>query len=267
MMAVQKYKLRLLAFTLDNGFISPTAFKNIHNVITATGVDHLTFRPSSTFLNALIKTSALEPIYNKKTLTRISSICNSCISIVNMTALKIALEKEIPFIIAGFTLGQIPANSIVYKNNYRFFEESRQPVLNRLRESVGPDVDNYLCISDRILDSSDSYPHNLNLLCLEDISEKDMINAIRKVGWSPPDDVDGCSSNCSLNGFNNFVHQKTFDYSPYELELSHLIKKGKLTRSEALQKITDQLKPEGIKAIMTELKIDSSDIEKLSEIY
>jgi hypothetical protein len=52
--------------------------------------------------------------------------------------------------------------------------------------------------------------------------------------------VDGCSSNCQLNTFNNYVHERRFGYSPYELELSHLIRKGLMTREEALEKIADQ---------------------------
>lgn len=111
-LTVEKYKLNVLSFTLDNGFISPTAFKNIEKVVSKLDVDQITYRPSFKFMKGLFKFSSLETIYNPKTLMRISANCNSCISIVNITALKYALEKEIPFILTGFTLGQIPSNTI-----------------------------------------------------------------------------------------------------------------------------------------------------------
>jgi len=261
--AVKKYGLKVLAFTLDNGFISPIAVENINRTVDNLGVDLITIKPAARFFTALTRISALEQIYAPKTLVRISAICNSCISLVNLNALKIALEKNIPFILAGFTLGQIPANSVIYKNNYYFFQESREKHLTKLREQLGDIVDDYFCLKDSILKKSQSFPHNINLLCLENPSEKEIIARIRKIGWMPPNDVDGCSSNCQLNGFNNFIHYKTQGYNPYELELSHLIRKGKISRDEALSKVKKQLEPATMHNIMERLDISLSDIDKL----
>lgn len=123
-LAVEKYGLKVLSFTLDNGFISPVAFSNIEKVVTALGVDHITYRPSYPFMKKLFRVSSLENLYTPASLTRISANCNSCISIVNMTALRYALEKDVPFILAGFTLGQIPANTIYYRNNYHSLKKA-----------------------------------------------------------------------------------------------------------------------------------------------
>lgn len=267
LIAVRKYGLKVLSFTLDNGFISPVALENINRVVDYLGVDQYTVRPSTIFFKSIIKASALNSIYNLKTLARISSVCNACISLVNITALKLALEKKIPLILAGFTLGQIPTNSIVYKNNYNFFQESREIALNKLRKQVGNSVDDYFCIKDSILKPTEAFPHNLNLLCIEDLSEEEIYDEIKSIGWNSPDDVDGCSSNCQLNSFNNLVHQKTFKYSPYELELSHLIRRGKLTREQALKKINDQIDKNILKSIMNRLEIKENDLENLSNIY
>lgn len=265
--AVEKYKLRVLSFTLDNGFLSPTAFKNIDRVVSSLGVDHYVFKPSSSFYNAVIKASTLNPVYSSKTLTRISSNCNSCISLVNMTALKIAFEKNIPMIIAGFTLGQIPANAIVYKNHYNFLEESRQKSLDELRKHVGEDIDKYYTIDKEKIPSLEYYPHNVNLLCVENITEEQIFKEVGEIGWVGPKDVDGCSSNCQLNSFNNMCHVKTFGYNPYELELSHMIRKGLLTRDEALRKISDQLTDSHISSIMNKLNVDEEMILNLPDIY
>jgi hypothetical protein len=255
-LAVEKYNLNVLSFTLDNGFISPVAFKNIEKVVSKLGIDHITYRPSYTFMKGLYRVSSIENIYNPKTLTRISANCNSCISIVNTTALKMALEKEVPFILAGFTLGQIPSNTIYYQNNYEFFEESRKPVLDKLKSHMGNDVSKYFEISDNLLKKSPEYPYNINLLCLEDITENQIVEKILPLGWVKPGDVDGCSTNCRINAFNNYVHTYKFGYSPYELELSHLIRKNLLTREEALEKLFDQPQDQ-INFAKAELKIDT----------
>jgi tRNA(Ile)-lysidine synthase TilS/MesJ len=96
MLAIMKYNLKVLSFTLDNGFISDTAFKNIEKVVRNLGVDHITYKPSYMFMKDLFRISSIENIYNPKSLTRVSSNCNSCISLLNITALRYALEKDIP---------------------------------------------------------------------------------------------------------------------------------------------------------------------------
>jgi len=239
-LAVEKYELKVLSFTLDNGFISPTAFKNIEKVVSKLGVDQITYRPSYKFMTRLFRLSSLETIYNPKTLIRISANCNSCISIVNITALKFSLEKEIPFILAGFTLGQIPANTIYYKYNYEFLRDSRKSILDKFKAELGDEVANYMEISASLLKKTTSSPYNINLLTLEDITENEIIEQILPLGWVKPMDVDGCSTNCMINAFNNHVHEKKYGYSPYELELSHLIRKKLITRENALEKIYDQ---------------------------
>ena len=259
-LAVEKYKLNVLSFTLDNGFISPVAFKNIEKVVSKLGVDQITYRPSYKFMKGLYRVSSIENIYNPKTLTRISANCNSCISIVNTTALKMSLEKEVPFILAGFTLGQIPSNTIYYQNNYEFFEESRKPILDKLKFHLGNDVSKYFEISDSLVKKSPDYPYNINLLCLEDITENEIVEKILPLGWVKPGDVDGCSTNCRLNSFNNYVHFYKFGYSPYELELSHLIRKNLLTREEALEKLFDQPEDQ-IDSVKAELKIDDDQLK------
>jgi hypothetical protein len=266
MLAVQKYGLRVLSFTLDNGYISPTAFDNINRVVNHLGVDQITFKPSIKDMNAIIRASALHEIYNAKTLTRISSVCNSCISIVNMTALKIAVEKKIPLILAGFTLGQIPVNGIIYQNNYEFLKESREAPLAKLREKAGDCIDRYFTLSDSAVKSITAYPNTLNLLCVETLNEKEIIAEVSKIGWVAPTDVDGCSSNCKLNSFNNMMHTKTHGYNPYELELSRLIRKGLMTREEGLMKINDQPVKEQ-REVMEALGITDQDMAHVSQLY
>jgi len=239
-LAVEKYKLKVLSFTLDNGFISDTAFKNIENVVSNLGVDSIIYRPSLKFMKDLFRLCSVETIYNPKTLIRISANCNACISIVNTMALKFALEKEIPIILAGFTLGQIPSNTIYYKNNYEFFRESRQVILDKFKSKLGTDVEKYMEIPESLLKRSNSSPYSINILTLENITESEIIEQILPLGWIKPENLDGCSTNCIINAFNNHIHIKKYGYSPYELELSHLIRNKLLTREEALEKLYDQ---------------------------
>lgn len=239
-LAVEKYGLKVLAFTLDNGFLSNLAVENIHRIVESLGVDLQFFRPSKGVYKNIIKTSLTQNLYPRSTARRISSGCQSCISIVNNIALKMAMEKEIPLVLAGFTLGQIPVNSIYYQNDYNFLAESRKKPLEILQKEVGDGVLPYLTIPQNTVNRVRMYPYTVNLLVMEEKSEAEIIKEISTLGWVQPKDVDGCSSNCRLNVANNHVHKQKYGFNPYELELSHLIRAGQLTREEALAKINDQ---------------------------
>lgn len=257
--AVKTYGLRVLAFTLDNGFISETAFRNMHRVLDTLGVDHIQMRPSKENFKKIVKACVLKEIYPPRTLSRISAVCNACISMVNIGALRLAHEKNIPLIISGFTLGQIPVNAIIFQSDYRFLHENRKSVLEKLRHEAGAFIDTYYTISDKTVAEALQAPYNVNPLCIESKTEEEILSEIAAYGWVAPSDVDGCSSNCRLNSFNNHVHELRYEFNPYELELSHLIRKGLLTREEALHKIKDK-RDVVIDEIMRELNITDSQV-------
>ncbi|MBN1602873.1 MAG: phosphoadenosine phosphosulfate reductase family protein [Chitinispirillaceae bacterium] len=264
--AVKKYGLKVLSFTLDNGYIPNQTFDNIVKITDKLGVDNLIFRPSKENMKAIVKASALYPIYNKRTMVRISSVCNSCISMVNTQALRIALEKNISIILAGFTLGQIPVNSIIYKNNYTFLEESRAKSNSLLRKYTGEWLDTYYNLPTSLVKNTVEWPTMVNLLCLEKLSEEEIVAAISTLGWTAPKNVDGCSSNCQLNTFNNVIHEKVYGYNPYELELSHMIRKGLIDRETAISKV-ETMDPELFKSIADDLQISEDEIGNAGSLY
>ena len=112
--------------------------------------------------------------------------------------------------------------------------------MDRLKKYLGSDVVKYMEISDSLINKAANSSYNVNLITLEEISENKIIENLLPLGWEKPGDVDGCSSNCVINAFNNYVHELQFGYSPYELELSYLIRKKPLSREEALEKLLDQ---------------------------
>ena len=81
-LAVKKYGLRVLAFTMDNGFLSNKASDNINTVVENLGVDLLTMRPAKRDFVSIVRTCMLEPVFHPRSLTRISSGCNACISMI-----------------------------------------------------------------------------------------------------------------------------------------------------------------------------------------
>ncbi len=259
--AKRDFGLNILAFTFDNGFISQTAKDNIRRVVDALGVDHIYFKPSVNVFAKIMKASLCQDLYARSTARRISSGCQSCIWMVNNLALKLALEKDTPLILAGFTIGQIPIDGLIYKNNYEFLMESRKRPLSIIVNQAGAEAQAYLSIPARLIPANQAYPHTINLLCLEDISEEEIISQIKELGWEAPQDVDGCSSNCRLNVLNNHAHKLRFGFNPYELELSHLVRRGQLSRNQAIDKMNDQSTPL-LKEVLAQLHISDSDLPR-----
>ena len=104
----QVWGLRVLAVTVDNGFVAAGALDNMRRVTETLGTDHVLVRPNPKALRALFRASAERDIHPAKALERASSVCSSCIAVIKGLALKIALEAEAPFIGWGWSPGQAP---------------------------------------------------------------------------------------------------------------------------------------------------------------
>ena len=62
----QHYGLRVLALTLDNGFVSDSAFSNMRNVTDKLGIDHIIFKPRFDLMKQIFRRASEEDIYSKK---------------------------------------------------------------------------------------------------------------------------------------------------------------------------------------------------------
>ena len=87
--------LRVLAFTLDNGFISDEAKANIRRVVDTLGVDHV-----------FGTTPAMNEIF-VDSLERHANVCHGCFKTIYTLSVQIALEKRIPIIVTGLSRGGI----------------------------------------------------------------------------------------------------------------------------------------------------------------
>src|SRR6516165_11172905 len=232
-MMVRDLGLNVLAFTLDNGFITDQSKQNIVKVVDILAVDHLFFKPARAFMTQMYREAVFGDLNQARGnyITRISDICLSCISVVNTYAARLALSHRIPMIFAGFTPGQIPR--AVIKNNHRFYRQTYQQHRDHWNARLGTHAGQYLDLPD---DSFEIYQMSPYLVFEK--SEAFILDEIRELGWVHPEQLDGCTSNCALNVVGNLCHEKKYGFHPYALELSKLIRKGLLTRDEALHKLT-----------------------------
>ena len=231
-----RYKLNILAVTFDNGFISPFAKENIKSVCEILGADQITFALRFDLLKKIFTASINDDLYAKKTLERASTICTSCIGLVKFITLKLAIEKNIPFIGYGWSPGQAPIQSSVMRINTDFMRSSQKTFYDPLYKIAGEDIKPYF-LNESDFGKLDSGIYNIHPLAFLEYNEEKIYKRIQELGWEQPKDTDSNSSNCLLNSFANQVHIEKYGFHPYAFEIAGLVRSGVMTREEGIEKI------------------------------
>ncbi len=233
---VNRYQLRVLALTFDNGFISPRAEVNIRAVCGSLGTDLLVVRPNPKMLHSIFRTSAEKELYSMKTLERASTICTSCIGLIKNLILRTAIEKEIPFVGFGWSPGQAPVQASVMKTNPALMQQALQAIYKPLHQIAGDAINPYF-LGESHLTKTESFPFNVHPLAFLPYNEETIIKRIKTLGWVKPDDTDPNSSNCLLNAYANHIHRQRYNFHPYAWEIANMVREGVMSREEGLGKI------------------------------
>jgi tRNA(Ile)-lysidine synthase TilS/MesJ len=233
------YGLRVLAVTLDNGFISPQAFANSRHVVEALDVDHVTVKPRMGLVRRIFAACAFGDPFPAKALERASSICNACMGLVKSVALRIALERRIPLVAWGWSPGQAPVSAAAVRLSASMMLRMQAARSAPLVAIAGEEVRPYLPDPRRAQGDDGFLPHATNPLAFLDYDERKIVAEIQPLGWRAPDDTDGNSTNCLLNSYANRVHLHRYGFHPYAFEIAGLVRLGLMRRAEGLAKLAD----------------------------
>jgi len=247
------FKLRVLAITFDNGFISEQAFKNIRTVTEKLGVDNIIFKADFQLLKKIFKAGIDNPMYSPKALERASTICTSCIGLVKFTTLKIALEKRIPIMAWGWSPGQAPIRSSIMKMNGELFKTTQEMYRKPMHDVVGDEINRYFLTETQIKNCD--FPYNASPLAFTVYNEENILAVIKKFGWISPKDLDQNSTNCLLNSFANMIHKDKFHFHPYVFEIAKMVRESFMERQAGLEKIEQFEDPGTVAAIKEKLNL------------
>jgi len=238
----EKFDLKLLAVTFDNGFLSASSFTNIKNVIAALNVDHTTIKYRQDHLNGIFLESALSRVYPDHLTKFGSGVCISCIRMVLTATLRTAIEKSVPMVMLGNSPGQLlqSEEELIYQDNKIPFALRRQ-LFAKLGERPGPWAYDYLMLTAEEYKAK-PFPYTISPLPILGYDEAEIYRKIAELGWSKPTDVDPNSTNCRLNAFGIIRHVNRYRFHPYDYEMSQLVRLGSMSRDAALEKLED---PEG----------------------
>lgn len=233
----KRYNLRVLAFTFDNHFVSPFAWKNIEKITNHLGVYLIRFKPPWPEMKRLFSLCSEKDIFSKPTLLRASSVCTACIGLVKSLVLKTALEKSIPLVAFGWSPGQAPIQSAIMKTNPALIRQNQLAFRKALPPELSQTIDEYLIPGPYYERFKDRFPYNIHPLAFFDYDEGAIMHDLTALGWETPSDTDTNSSNCLLNAFANSCHLKRHKFHPYVWEIANMVRQGVIARHEGIDKI------------------------------
>lgn len=238
--------LHVLAWTLDNGFISENAKENINNTVNKLGVDHL--YGSTDAMNAIFRDS----------LERHQNVCNGCFKTVYTLSTKLALEKNIPVIVTGLSRGQFFETRLTEE---LFLKDHFDPadidqIILETRKSYHRSKDavsEYLDVSMFETDEVFTKVSFVDFYRFSDVSLSEMYAYLEeKIGWRRPKDT-GRSTNCIINDLGIFVHKRKKGYHNYAFPYSWDVRVGHKKREETIDELNDELSTEEIAKLMHEI--------------
>jgi aryl carrier-like protein len=238
--------LKVLAFTLDNGFLSKQAKANIERVSQALGVDHIYGH-----------TPAMNKIF-ADSLDRFANVCNGCFKTIYTLGMQVAMDRDIPFVFTGLSRGQ-------------FFETR---LTSELFEQGAP---NAAEIDDIVLEARKAYHRApdavtkcLDMSAFETDEIFDKVRVVdfyrycdvdldglyayldTRLPWVRPSDT-GRSTNCLINDVGIYVHKTERGYHNYALPYSWDVRMGVKDRDAAMDELDDELDVEDVTRILTEV--------------
>lgn len=263
-LAVKKYKLNVLTFTFDNGFMSDLAKKNIESSVKNCGVDHIWVKHDFKLINELYRTTL---IYS-------GEICGICGIGIERSMLKISEAWKIPLILLGHSPSE--NNSFTSENIY---DQSRLKAILHKNPNITKDkVNRFLIypklnfISSYLFTKLGRFSTKVNILYYENLlSDKEIGDIIKhKMNWQDSTHSEYTRHfDCLAEPFTNYIREKRFGYSRRLPQLSNMIRNNEISREEALKIYNDDNKidvPENYELIKTALNLTENDISKIEKI-
>jgi len=250
----EKYRLRVLAFSLDNGFASTATHKNLRTVAESLGVDHVSVKPRFDLLRQVFVASMQPGLYPPRALLRASGICNSCMALAKGIALRIAIPQGIPMLAFGWSPGQVPPAASFFRTNPKMLRAMIQAAVSPLEGVADGEIRTYFP-QEAEIEKAQEFPYQVSPLAFLDYNEELIHRRLRMLGWERPRDTDPNSSNCLLNSFANVVHVEQMGYHPYAMELSALVREGVISREAAIARLEDLAAPQVLAAVEAKLGV------------
>ena len=243
------HNLRILAVTLDNGYISDGAKENIARVVDHLGWDH-----------RYLSTSKMNEIF-VDSLKMHANVCQGCFKAIYTLALRTAMFEGVAMIVTGLSRGQFFETRLtpeLFRDATPTCAELDQMV-RRARKTYPAEDDTF----SRLMQTDDLKDGRaldrieiLDIFCFIDLAFSEIYTFLeRETAWRRPVDT-GRSTNCLINDVGIHVHKSRAGFHNYALPYSWDVRMGHKTRAQALDELNDEIDVTRVEAILDDIGFD-----------
>jgi hypothetical protein len=216
--------IRILAFSIDNGFMSPVAKDNIDELLPKLNVDHIFVRPAKDFYTKLFRYG----ITHLNEDGGYGTVDFSDGEFILDTARNIAAERKIPLILCGYSKYQV-INGLKFKS----FEYPRELEAEDRTHVAGMPLCEFH--NDHEITQwwqgnqykNNERPRLLFPLYCWDLEEEDIFQAVQEMGLMQNKAVSPIVTNHLFIPVLGVVDVHKFGYTSYEPEFCRMIRDGK----------------------------------------
>ena len=235
---------RVLAVTLDNGYISDGAKENVRRVTAHLGVPH-----------EFMTTPVMDRIF-VDSLEKFSNVCQGCFKTLYTLAFNIALERGIPSIVTGLSRGQFFETRLTEELFFgpQTTRKGLELVVLDARKAYhrADDLVNSLLHTRAFADDSAfERVEFVDFYRFCDVDLDDMLGYLDQVvPWIRPEDT-GRSTNCLINDVGIHVHKAERGFHNYALPYSWDVRLGHKQRDAALAELDDEIDEQRVYRILS----------------
>jgi hypothetical protein len=225
---VVEHKMRVLAFTVDVN-IPKVAWKNIRKTIATLGCDLLTYTPPGEFYRKLFRYL----LSNQEERGAVYTVSYVYAPLFEGDSIKVALEKDIPLVLAGYSPGQPDPARMLYEFSRALIERSdwTPPGLRESGEFGSAELQRFF--NPHSYPRGTQFPRYLAPFHAWPYSQDEVMRAVVEKGLiASSHNASPVFSNYPINWLMMYSDLRNFGYNPYAPEFAALIREGKARRSE-----------------------------------
>jgi len=222
----KEYDLKVLAFT-TNINIPDIAWDNIKRAVKILDIDHLSFTPSFAFYKKIFR----HLLQNQEERGAVYTISYVYAPLFEGDAIKMALEKDIPLILAGYSPGQPEPERMLYEFSRKLICETDWTPPGLKESGVLTDQEDSLFFNPGSYPSGTVFPRYLAPFHAWEYNQDEVMKQVVKNGLvKTGKHANPIYSNYPINWLLMYSDLLHFGYNPYHPEFSALIREGKARR-------------------------------------
>ncbi len=223
-----EYGLKVLAFTTDIN-IPPIAWDNIIRTLDKLEIDHEIYRPSKKFYQKLFRYL----LKNQEQRGAVYTVSYVYAPLFEGDAIKLATEKNIPLILAGYSPGQPEPERMLYEFSPKLIHEIdwTPPALKNSGYFDAQELSRFFNPNNYPKDTR--FPRYLAPYHAWDYNQAEIMQKVVELGLvKSGKHASPIFSNYPINWLMMYSDLKHFGYNPYLPEFATLIREGKASKQQ-----------------------------------